>query len=72
MSEFWDLVDDEFGALHGRSLIRDQVLAGVGYRTAQQALDRGDEPREVWAALCDEMDVPAARRWGRDEMRRRT
>ena len=66
VSDFWRLVDDEFGAGYGRTLIRDQVLIGLRHRTAAQAFEAGVDPREVWVALCEEMDVPAARRWGKD------
>jgi len=68
MSDFWTFVDDEFGAAQGRTLVRDHVLGALGHRTAQQALDAGDEPRLVWCALCDDLDVPPERRWGRQEM----
>ena len=72
MSEFWTLVDDEFGAAQGRALARNHVVGGLGHRTAEQALAAGDEPRDVWFALCDAMQVPAERRWGRDERARGT
>jgi hypothetical protein len=67
MSDFWTLVDDEFGAAQGRTLVRDHVLGALGHRTAQQAIDAGDDPRAVWFALCDDLDVPPERRWGRPE-----
>lgn len=66
-SDFWRLVDEEFGAGYGRTLVRDQVLGGLGHRTGEQALAAGEAPRTVWLALCDEMDVPQERRLGRDE-----
>jgi hypothetical protein len=47
------------------------VLAGVGGRTADQALAAGVEPRKVWLAVCDLQDVPAERRLGRDLAPRR-
>jgi hypothetical protein len=65
-SEFWQLVTDEFGQAHGFTLVRDHVVGRLGHRTAQQALDGGEEPRAVWLALCEELDVPEARRWGTD------
>ena len=67
-SELWDLVDDVFGPL-GRTLVRDQVIGGLGDRTCAQALDAGEEPVVVWRALCDAMEVPAALRWGHDRPR---
>jgi hypothetical protein len=69
MSEFWTLVDDEFGAARGRTLVRDHVLGALGHRTPAEALDAGEEPRTVWFALCDDLDVPDERRWGPPEDR---
>ena len=66
-SEFWTLVDEEFGRAHGRALVKDHVLFELRNRTAEQALADGEPMRTVWFALCDAMDVPAERRWGRDE-----
>lgn len=66
MSEFWQLVDDEFGTGYGRTLVRDQVLQALGDRTGEQALAAGERPRTVWVALCEALDVPPQRRWGRD------
>jgi hypothetical protein len=51
----------------------DLVLPALGGRTARQAIDAAMPPREIWLALCDEMDVPRDRRYGagRMEPRRR-
>jgi hypothetical protein len=66
ISDFWRLMDDEFGAGYSRVLSNSLVLAGVGGRTADQALSAGVPPRQVWLALCDVQDVPPERRLGRD------
>jgi hypothetical protein len=66
MSEFWQLVDAEFGAAHGRTLVRDHVIGALGHRTAEQALAAGEQPRSVWLALCLDLDVPPERQWGRE------
>ena len=71
LSDFWRLVDEEFGPAHGRSLAADQVLMALGDRTPLQALEAGLDPRDVWFALCDALDVPPERRWGRDRPKRR-
>lgn len=55
---------DEFGEGYGRVVTRDVVLPNLGNVSADEALDRGDEPREVWLALCDVESVPEARRYG--------
>ncbi len=67
--EFWDLVDDVFGRAYGRSIVGDQVLEQLGGRTAARAIEEGVEPRAVWHALCDAMQVPDAERWGSDPHR---
>jgi len=63
LSEFRRAVDAEFGA-RGSALVNDLVLGPLGYRTAMQALDDGVDARDVWLALCEETDVPLARRHG--------
>jgi uncharacterized membrane protein YdjX (TVP38/TMEM64 family) len=63
-SEFLIAVDDEFGALQGRALVRDFVVDALGHRTAQQALDEGLAPKKVWLALCGAMRVPLTRQHG--------
>jgi hypothetical protein len=67
MSEFWVLIDDEFGAAQGRTLVCDHILGSLGHRTPEQALAAGEDPRAVWFALCDDLQVPRERRWGRAE-----
>lgn len=64
MSEFWTLVDAEFGPGRGRTLVRDHVIGDLGQRTPQQALDGGEDPRAVWLALCADLEVPPDRHWG--------
>ena len=66
MSDFWALMDDEFGAAYAHSLARDHVLGALGNRTPLQALESGVRPREAWLALCADMDVPAERWLGQE------
>jgi hypothetical protein len=66
-SQFWTLIDEEFGPAQGRTLVRDHVLAGLGQRTAAQALAAGEPMREIWLALCEDLGVPLERRWGRED-----
>ena len=71
-SEFLRAVDTEFQA-RASSLVNDLVLGPLGNRTALEALGDGAPPRDIWLALCAEMDVPENRRHGagRQEPRRR-
>ncbi|WP_308799900.1 DUF3046 domain-containing protein [Agromyces silvae] len=64
LSEFNVAVDDEFGAGYGRVLLQDLTLEALGGRTPREALGAGIAPRDVWLALCEATDVPAARRHG--------
>jgi hypothetical protein len=66
ISDFWRLMEDEFGAAYAHSLARDHVLGALDNRTALQGLESGTAPREVWRALCADMDVPAERWLGRE------
>jgi DUF3046 family protein len=72
LSQFWTFMEDEFGATYAASLARDLTLAALGGRTAQEALDAGLPPRQVWVALCDAQDVPESRRHGKDPRPRKT
>jgi Protein of unknown function (DUF3046) len=67
LSEFWTLVDGEFGPARGRTLARDHVIGALGHRTAEQALEDGEDPRDVWLALAADLEVPRERWWGREE-----
>jgi hypothetical protein len=58
LTEFRELVEVQFGAVRGSSLLVDHVLTRLGGRTATQAIEAGVEPREVWRALCADFDVP--------------
>lgn len=64
MSEFQRAMREEFGDVYAGVLVRDHWLATLG-GTAQDALDRGVPAREVWFTLCEDLQVPVARRHGR-------
>ena len=62
-SEFLRAVETEFHA-RASSLVNDLGLGALGGRTSVEALADGTPPREIWLALCAEMDVPESRRHG--------
>ena len=62
LTQFRELMDDEFGAARAAAVSRDHVLADLGDRTVEQALEAGVDARKVWLAVCDAYDVPPARR----------
>ena len=57
--EFWQLLEEVFGRSYGRSLAHDQSLTELHGMTVE-------EPRVIWNVLCDQMNVPDSKRWGRD------
>lgn len=62
-SEFLRAVEDEFGS-RADSLVADLILDRAGGMSARDALEAGVDPRTIWQALCEEMDVPIQRRHG--------
>ncbi|GAB3031176.1 DUF3046 domain-containing protein [Parafrigoribacterium mesophilum] len=76
LSEFWRAVTDEFGDVYGRALVRDLVLTtldsggALGDVTAERAIAAGVPVRDVWLALCADMDVPSERRYGVGQIRK--
>ncbi len=64
LSEFRRACAAEFGTDYAGVLIRDHWLTALG-GTAHEALERGVPARDVWQALCVDLDVPVERRHGR-------
>jgi hypothetical protein len=53
---------DEFGSVRSGSLAADHVFGELGGRTIEQALEAGEDPKEVWRVVCRAFDVPPERR----------
>jgi hypothetical protein len=64
LTEFHGLMQLQFGPLRAPSVARDHVFSALGGRTADQALADGEDPKVVWAAVCDDFDVSDALRYG--------
>ncbi len=64
--EFWELLEEVFGRVYGRSIAADQRLVKLSSQTVYEALDSGVEPRVIWNVLCDQMDIPDSQRWGKN------
>lgn len=62
LSEFWVRMERQFGEGYARSIAGDHVLAALGGRTVNDALEAGVEAKEVWRAVCVAFDVPAKER----------
>lgn len=62
LTEFWRRMEHHLGAVYAESWARDQVLEGLGGRTAYEALEAGVDPKLVWRAVCDALELPARER----------
>lgn len=55
-------MDDALGASYARSWASQFVMGDLDGRTAQEALDAGVSPKEVWAAVWRALELPARER----------
>lgn len=65
LTEFTQLIVDEFGDAEGRWIAHSHVLAGFG-GTPDELIEGGMDPRQVWEQLCEDFDIPEGRRLGVD------
>lgn len=61
LTDFWDRMRAEFGP-HAESMAELHVFSQLGNRTVMQSLAEGEPALRVWRAVCEAMEVPAARR----------
>lgn len=71
LTEFWRLMEDEFGPARARMLADHQSLTSLGSVPASVAIARGESLKQVWRAMCAEMNVPQERWFGKDRPIRR-
>jgi hypothetical protein len=62
LTQFRQLMADEFGSPRASSLAVDHVFTGLGGRTVNEALEAGEDPKDVWRVVCGELGVPPERR----------
>ena len=60
LTDFWSRMTEHFGEGYAESYARDFVLAELGGRTVCQALDEGEDAKDVWRAVCVTADEPPA------------
>lgn len=70
-SEFWALLEDEFGSANASIIASSLELPGLR-ASVRDSLANGTDPRLVWTAICDLHDIPAERRLGKDKEPRDT
>jgi hypothetical protein len=57
-TEFWARLEAALGTGYYRSWASQVVMADLDRRTAQEALDAGVPPKQVWAAVWRQLDLP--------------
>ncbi|MGX7679914.1 DUF3046 domain-containing protein [Jatrophihabitans sp. DSM 45814] len=58
LSEFWQRMELRFGSAYAYSMAADYRITLLG-ATVNEALSRGDSPKSIWRAICQEFEVPA-------------
>lgn len=61
-TEFWVRMEHALGAGYYRAWAGSVVMADLGGRTAEQALDAGIPPKQVWRSVVDALGLPASER----------
>lgn len=67
LSQFHELMADEFGKPQSEVLIRDLAIFELGDKTASVLLAQGEDPRQIWLAICRAQQVPKERWTGLDK-----
>lgn len=57
-TEFWARMEQTFGETYARFWAKQHVLAALDDRTVEQALDDGIAPKQVWAAVHRDQELP--------------
>jgi len=55
-------MEQALGASYARAWADRFVIGELGERTAQQALDEGESPKQVWAAVWRALELPPSER----------
>lgn len=61
-TEFWERMERHLGSSYARVWAEQFVIAALDRRTAQQALDAGVPPKQVWRAVWEVLELPVSER----------
>jgi len=61
-SEFWARMDRFLGPAYARAWADLQVIAALGHRTVSEALAAGEDPKTVWRAVWERLELPPSER----------
>lgn len=65
LSQFRQLVDEEFGPSFAAVVLADTRLTEKSDKTPLELIAIGDDPKEVWLAICSHLGVPKERWHGK-------
>ena len=58
LTDFWNRMEERFGAAYAHSLAADYRLPALG-ATVDEAIASGVETKEIWRAVSAEFEMPA-------------
>lgn len=61
-TEFWARMDEALGPAYARTWAESQVIGTLGGRTVVEALDAGHDPKAVWRAVWQVLELPPSLR----------
>lgn len=61
-TEFWSRLDKALGPAYSRTWAELTVLGDLDGRTTREALDAGMAPKQVWAAVRRQLELPDSER----------
>ncbi|HET7432116.1 MAG TPA: DUF3046 domain-containing protein [Nocardioides sp.] len=61
-TEFWSRMESALGPAYARSWAEQVVIGDLGERTVSEALDAGEPPKTVWAAVWRTLGLPPSER----------
>ena len=57
-TEFWERMEAALGRTYARSWADQYVITELGGRTASEALEAGEDPKQVWRAVWAALELP--------------
>jgi len=58
LTDFWNRMEERFGATYAHSLAADYRLPALG-ATVDEAIASGVETKDIWRAVSAEFEMPA-------------
>lgn len=61
-TEFWARMDAALGPAYARAWAEQFAIGDLGSRTVVEALDAGEPPKQVWAAVWQTLELPQSQK----------